>query len=202
MIFIPFWDSSVSFLMQLLKDCNARNLHATQSMGLHQLDFPSIVLLIGPFSYSVKIYRSQIQLEHKPNTKALVKSKEVCTKHEWNPWATQDPYQPKIPCLPKIPVIPRSQSTQDPSHPKIPVIPRSQSSQDSSQPKIPVSTGWPHAYLIFASCLFVIWLMLLYLAHVKFTSTKFFKHILHYMAKVHFSKLKKMNETRTCYIFI
>ena len=108
-----------------------------------------------------------------------MKSREVCTKHEWNPW-TRDPYQPKIPCLPKIPVIPRSQSIQDPSHPKIPVIPRSQSTQDPSQPKIPANPRsqstldalmpiWhlAHAYLIFGSCLFGIWLMQLYLAHVK-----------------------------------
>ena len=74
-----------------------------------------------------------------------MKSREVCTKHEWNPW-TRDPYQPKIPCLPKIPVIPRSQSIQDPSHPKIPVNPRSQSAQDPSQHWMP-------------SCLFGIWLM-------------------------------------------
>ena len=99
---------------------------------------------------------------------------------------TRDPYQPKIPCLPKIPVIPRSQSIQDPSHPKIPVNPRSQSAQDPSQPKIPVSTGCPHAYLAFGSCLFGIWLMQLYLAHVKFTSTKFFKHILHMRANLGF----------------
>ena len=81
-----------------------------------------------------------------------MKSREVCTKHEWNPW-TWDPYQPKISCLPKIPVIPRSQSIQDPSHPKIPVNPRSQSAQDPSQHWMP-------------SCLFGIWLMpIWYLAH-------------------------------------
>ena len=101
-------------------------------------------------------------------------------------------------CQPKIPVSPRSQSTQDPSQPKIPVSPRSQSALDALMPIWHLA----HAYLIFGSCLFGIWLMQLYFAHVKFTSTKFFKHILHYMAKVHFSKLKKMNETRTCYIFI
>ena len=181
MIFIPFWDSSVSFLMQLRKDCNARNLHATQSMGLHQLDFPSIVLLIGPFSYSVKIYRSQIQLEHKPNTKALVKSKEVCTKHEWNPWATQDPYQPKIPCLPKIPVIPRSQSTQDPSQPKIPVSPRSQPTQDPSQHWMP-------------SCLFGIWLMpIWYLAHAYLVFGLCNGFCLHFLFQIDYCELQYSN---------
>ena len=70
------------------------------------------------------------------------------------------------PCQSKIPVIPRSQSTQDPSQPKIPVNPRSQSAQDPSQHWMP-------------SCLFGIWLMLLYLAHVKSASTKFFKYMLH-----------------------
>ena len=119
---------------------------------------------------------------------------------------------------PGILISPRSQSFQDLSQSKIPVIPRSQSTQDPSQPKIPVSTGCPHAYLAFGSCLFDIWLMpIWYLAYAivfgsceKFTSTKFFKHILHtyldfshgYLAKVHFSQSKKMHETRTCYIFI
>ena len=78
----------------------------------------------------------------------------------------------------------RSLSAQDPSHPKIPVNPRSQSAQDPSQHWIP-------------SCLFGIWLMLLYLTHVKFASTKFFKHILHthldfsysYLVNWHFSSL-------------
>ena len=58
----------------------------------------------------------------------------------------------------------RSLSAQDPSQPKIPVSPRSQSTQDLSQPKIQVSPGCPHvyylvhAYLVFGSCLFDIWL--------------------------------------------
>ena len=92
---------------------------------------------------------------------------------------------------PGIFASPRPMSVQDPSHPKIPVNPRSQSTQDPSQPKIPVSTGCPHAYLVhaclmFGSCLFGIWLMLLYLAHVKSASTKFFKHILHLRANLVF----------------
>ena len=76
------------------------------------------------------------------------------------------------------------QPSQDPCQPKIPLNPRSQSAQDPTQPKIPVSTGCPHAFLVhaclmFGSCLFGIWLMLLYLAHVKSASTKFFKYMLH-----------------------
>ena len=67
---------------------------------------------------------------------------------------------------PGIFASPRPMSVQDPSHPKIPVNPRSQSTQDPSQPKIPVSTGCPHAYLAFGSCLFDIWLMpIWYLAY-------------------------------------
>ena len=72
---------------------------------------------------------------------------------------------------------PRTLSAQDPSQPKIPVNPRSQSAQDSSQTKIPVNLRsqsaldvlmpiwlmpvWSlaHAYLIFGSCLFDIWLL-------------------------------------------
>ena len=34
----------------------------------YQSDIPSILLLNGHFSYSVKIHLSQIQLEHKANT--------------------------------------------------------------------------------------------------------------------------------------
>ena len=107
--------------------------------------------------------------------------------------------EPGILTSPRSPVCPRSQSSQDPSQSKIPVIPRSQSTQDPSQPKIPVSPRsqsaldalmpiWhlAHAYLIFGSCLFGIWLMQLYLAHVKFTSTKLFKHILHMRANLVF----------------
>ena len=99
--------------------------------------------------------------------------------------------------------------------PGILAIPRSLSAQDPTQPKIPVSTGCPHAFLVhaclmFGSCLFGIWLMLLYLAHVKSASTKFFKHILHtyldfshvYLANSHFSQSKKTHEPRTCCIFI
>ena len=67
---------------------------------------------------------------------------------------------------PGIFASPRPMSVQDPSHPKIPVNPRSQSAQDPSQHWMP-------------SCLFGIWLMLLYLAHVKSASTKFFKYMLH-----------------------
>ena len=120
--------------------------------------------------------------------------------------------EPGILTSPRSPVCPRSQSSQDPSQSKIPVIPRSQSTQDPSQPKIPVSPRsqsaldalmpiWhlAHAYLIFGSCLFGIWLMQWYLAHLKFASTKFFKHILHthldfshaYLANWHFPSLKK-----------
>ena len=101
----------------------------------------------------------------------------------------QDPLSAQDPSHPKILVIPRSQSTQDPSNPKIPVIPRSQStvprSQSALDALIPI-WYFAHAYLIFGSCLFGIWLMQLYLAHVKFTSTKFFKHILHMRANLVF----------------
>ena len=107
----------------------------------------------------------------------------------------QDPLSAQDPSHPKIPVNPRSQSSQDPSQPKIPVSPRSQSALDALMPIWHLA----HAYLIFGSCLFGIWLMQLYLAHVKFTSTKFFKHLLHtyldfshgYLAKVHFSQSEK-----------
>ena len=90
--------------------------------------------------------------------------------------SAQDPSQPKIL------VSPRSQSTQDPSQPKIPVSPRSQSALDALMPIWHLA----HAYLIFGSCLFGIWLMQCYLAHLKFTSTKFFKHILHLRANLVF----------------
>ena len=86
-----------------------------------------------------------------------MKSNEVCTKHEWNPWATQDP------CQPKIPVIPRSQSSQDPIQPKIPVSLRSQSAQEPSQHWMPSC--------LFGSCLFGIWLMLLNFSSIYYIPT-------------------------------
>ena len=103
---------------------------------------------------------------------------------------------------PGILAIPRSLSAQDPTQPKIPVSPRSHSTQDPSQHWMPSC--------LFGSCLFDVWLMLLYLAHVKSASTKFFKHILHtyldfshvYLANSHFSQSKKTHEPRTCCIFI
>ena len=65
-----------------------------------------------------------------------------------------------------------------------------------------------HGYLIFGSCLFVIWLILLYLSHAKSASTKFFKPILHkyldfshaYLAHANFFQSKKRHEPSTCCI--
>ena len=88
-------------------------------------------------------------------------------------------------------VNPRSQSAQDPSQPKIPVSPRSQSALDALMPIWYLA----HAYLIFGSCLFDIWLMpIWFMAHAKPASTKFsntyldFSHL--YLAHAHFPSLK------------